>query len=367
MSVLFSAYEVGSVRSIYPILDLCDKSNISFCYTNIGFFKNNYNNDWDLFPVFKTQTEYEIKELLLKKRITSFIFSVNIKDTTALKIARVAKKLGITTIHILDYWNGYISRMGIDNKETFYPDYYIVPDDLARSRAISEGIPLEIILVLGQPAFEDSVERYELNKLIPKDNFLISKGLKLSGKLILFVSEPVYMDFGESKDDNQHYKGYTEFDVIPLVKKNLLKYNNIETCILPHPRESESKLRDLWYKDNTCNNCAIVSNIRGRDLLPFVDGVIGMASTLLYESWLMDIPVLSVQPGLIPENLRMLQKRKGVTFVDNKNNSNQIISKWLENICSNGNDIHRDHLVKERSLLHKNSANAILKLINREE
>ena len=362
MNILFTANEVGSVRAIYPIMQLCNETNIKFSYTKIGFFGSIDCNAWNVFPLHGSKGCSGIKEQLIKKEITVVIFSVNMVDTLPLKIAREANNLGIPTIHVIDSWNGYLSRMKMDHKCVFFPNYYVVPDEFAKVDAIREGIPSDIIMICGQPAFEDSLKNYKLNMLDSKKNLLISNGLTLSGKLILFVSEPVRMDFGASIEDNKYYKGYTEFDVIPMVKNELSKYSNIETCVLPHPRESEEQLSKLWSEDDNYKHFKIISSIRGRKLLPFVDGVVGMASTLLYEAWLMNIPVLSIQPGLIEDNLKMLKMRDGVTFIDKKNNSDKIINTWLKEVSLNSEDSFRLNIIKNRCSKHMNSSISILNL-----
>ncbi|MBT4732853.1 MAG: hypothetical protein HOK52_04365 [Candidatus Marinimicrobia bacterium] len=364
MNVLFVASEVGSVRAIYPIMQLCKKNNISFSYIKIGYFKVIGNNNRNVYSVQNYQDNEQLIKSLVEKKITTVVFSVNIKDNRPLQIARAAKIARITTIHILDYWNGYLARMRLDCKKTFHPNYYVVPDEIAKVAAIKEGLPSEIIKVYGQPAFSDAIEDYKLNRAVLRDNLLISNGLSLAGKLILFVSEPVKMDFGLSKSNNEYYKGYTEHDVVPLVQKNLSLFSNIETCVLPHPRENVGKLIGLWSLKGLYKSWVVIPNIRGRELLPFVDGVIGMASTLLYEAWLVGVPVLSIQPGLVQDNLRMLQNRDGVEFVDKAEDSDRVINEWLSNISVKKPLSVDKGTINARSVLHNKSIELILSLIN---
>ena len=64
---------------------------------------------------------------------------------------------------ILDFWVNYGVRLSrhkladlhrFDGVCEFLPDYYAVPDEIAQTEAIMDGVPESIIYPLGNPHFE---------------------------------------------------------------------------------------------------------------------------------------------------------------------------------------------------------------------
>jgi hypothetical protein len=70
----------------------------------------------------------------------------------------------------------------------------------------------------------------------------------------------------------------------------------------------------------------------GREAVLLADGVIGMASILLYEAWLLQKPVISVQPNLRRGDLRYLEKRRGLHFSGQKSNLSVIFQLWWQEV-----------------------------------
>jgi len=257
------------------------------------------------------------------------LFSVNVKDAFPLILARVSQDIGIYTLHLLDYWNGYHSRMALDGNVIFEPEKYLVPDEYAAQKAQEEGIKKYKIKVTGQPAFADSLSAYQAARK-QSANYDISKNKMDFDRIILFVSEPVGLDQGYSIQQNLEYRGYTEADVLEILLSSICE-NTQKTgvLVLPHPRQNADQLEELWVKLGGKQYGYIVRNLRGRNLLPFAEGVAGMSSTLLYEAWLVGKPVISIQPGLRNESLRMMQDREGVVFIDDYKIAHRKVRDWL--------------------------------------
>ena len=326
MSILFSAFEVGSVKALIPICAELDKTNTKYTIDRKGYFKKiKMNNYVNIRP-----SNADIKRYLIKNSIKLLIFSVNLKDETPLKIARVAKNLNIYTIHVLDYWNGYMSRMNLDRKKSFIPDHYFVPDSLAKREAIKDGISQKTIFVTGHPDFAELKKKYYINKkIIPKE---IS--IKKNKEIILFVSEPVSMDQGTSLLTNKKFRGYTEVDAMNLLIRNLESLKNISTIVITmcHPRDSFKKVKKLWSKLGGNQYGHVIKNTDPMKLLPHIDAVAGMSSTLLHISWLLGKKVISIQPNLRIKNLESIGLRPGVTFIKKKISANSQIKKWISSI-----------------------------------
>tara|TARA_B100000787_G_scaffold169550_1_gene161076 strand:- start:294 stop:1364 length:1071 start_codon:yes stop_codon:yes gene_type:complete len=326
MSILFSAFEVGSVKALIPICVELHKKNIKYKIDRKGYFKKIKINKY----VNIRSSNEDIKKYLIKNSIKLLIFSVNLKDETPLKIARVAKNLNIYTMHVLDYWNGYMSRMNLDGKKPFIPDYYFVPDSLAKREAIKDGISQKTIFVSGHPDFAELTKKYLINKKINTKELSIKK----DKKIILFASEPVSLDQGTSLLKNKKFRGYTEVDAMNLLIRNLesLKSINILVLVMCHPRDSFKKIKKLWSKLGGDQYGYVIKNTDPMKLLPHIDAVAGMASTLLHISWLLGKKVISIQPNLRIKNLESIGLRPGVTFIKKKISANLKIKKWISSI-----------------------------------
>jgi len=356
MTILVSAIEVGSVRSLIPVCIELLKDNRTVLIERKGFFNANETEKITSVLVDMPQNEDELRSFILKMSIDVVLFSVNVHDTRPLRIARIAKDMGIMTVHLLDYWNGYKDRMMLDGQEMFIPSKYLVPDEYAKEKAIEEGIYSNLIKVVGQPAFSDTKFNYIEKR--EQDNPIV-KISKEGKKVILFVSEPVSNDQGSSIRENKNFRGYTEKHALAILIKALKNNNNFFVIVLPHPRQNIKELELIWQSLSGNSFGCILSNVRGRDLLPFVLGVSGMASTLLYEAWLVGVPVLSIQPELLHNSLRMLQGRSNITFIDKNKFAVQITEKWLNSLSDSVSNILQPDLH-----IHYNASKAIIRELN---
>jgi len=312
--IIFSASEPGSVFSIAPLCNVAKERSIKFFITERGFFTSiKYPN---LSEHFVNIDINAFKDFVILNKIKVLLFSVNIGDIYPLQLARIARNCGIYTIHLLDYWNGYSSRMRLDNRDIFHPDEYLVPDRIAMKSAISEGIKEETILISGNPNFSnlrDSFNGKELSKF---------KSENVTN--LIFINEPV------SLDHKKNYRGYDEKIVLRLLLSVLKNFESFKfyIYIVPHPRQETNEVNSMWVSLGG-NKYGEVTNIPPRDLLNIANGVIGMSSTFLYESWLCGIPTLSLQPNLKINSLRTFENRTGIVFVDKIENSNKKILQWL--------------------------------------
>lgn len=338
MSIMISAVEVGSVRALVPVCYELLAHGEEILIDKRGFFTDEELIDLESFLVTFPENQQELLFFLQKYNVKSLLFSVNVHDTYPLILARILDAEGIKTVHVLDYWNGYSYRMKLDGGTIFQPTKYIVPDEYAAKMAISEGINKDRIAVMGQPAIADVEESYRLSSV--QINSPIKSLFPKSSKVILFVSEPVSSDQGNSLQENKHYRGYVERDALQILLKAVIQtVSQFRICVIPHPRQSVCELRNLWISLGGDKYGVVLDGIRGRDLLPFVDGVSGMASTLLYEAWLVGKPVVSIQPGLLNNSARMLKYKKNIIFVDRYRSAEKEVVKWLKSL-NKGLKIH---------------------------
>jgi len=357
MAILASAIEVGSVRALIPVCVELVKGGHSLFIERRGHFNIEPIKELTSSLVDLPQDENDLGQFIRDKNIKVVLFSVNVHDPRPLRIARIAQSLGVQTVHLLDYWNGYRARMELDGEEVFYPTRYLVPDEYARQKALEEEIPLELIRVMGQPAFADGEANY---KTASQQTNPLAGLADNNCNIIMFASEPVAHDQGSSLQ-NLNYRGYTENAALQLLVNALkIMEGAFIAVVLPHPREDAEALETQWKRCGGASYGMIKKGLRGRDLLPFVQGVAGMASTLLYEAWLVGKPVLSIQPSLRNDSLRVLAKKEGIMFIDQYSQAEEKIVQWLSGLV--GLPLHQPQTELER---HKQAPIKIAEVVFR--
>src|SRR3990167_6605842 len=210
-----------------------------------------------------------------------------------------ARKLGIHSLAVLDFWSNYAVRFSDAEGNLLYmPDKIAVMDDRAQREMIAAGIFAERIMVTGQPAF-DALAEYRKPFPVMKQH-AIRASMKIQGNelLVVFVSQPLRKVYGVPGDVS--YLGYDEATVLKNViysleaisKKN---HKNITLLIRPHPREAENDFVAYHSSQITI----ITSSVHeGRDCVMASDLVVGMTSVLLVEACYLGCIVVSLQPGL---------------------------------------------------------------------
>jgi hypothetical protein len=331
MRALFASGDVGGARAILPIVERCAEEGIDAAFFDNGHIsKEAPSNLLKISPeTFKSIDKFE--NYLIKNDIRVFIFASSLQDSRALSLARWMKAHNVPVIHVLDHWNSYQSRMETDGLPVFIPDHYAVMDDLAYRAAIADGIEESTLMTTGQPALANLAAEFAQWKTKIDRSILHQEGFDPGKRLISFISEPVEHDQGATPE-TPGYRGYTEKEVIRRFCEILQPFSkDIQIAILPHPREEQDALAELWNANKGELFGKILNLTRGRYGVFMSDGVAGMGSVLMYEAWLLGKPVISIQPGLLIPSLQMLQYRQDVVFVDSYARISESVSDW---VCS---------------------------------
>lgn len=352
--IIGAAGDPGGSRALLPVFACLEKKEIFFQIFPHGFLHREAPGHWPrIAPEGYDDFEW-LEKAASKGEIQAYIFGSSLKDKFALKVARKAKALGVPVIHVLDHWTNYIERLQLDDGNIIMPDIYTVIDQKACETAVRAGIPSTALRVSGQPAFyRGPIEDFGNGRA---DNALHSKGLHKRN--ILFISEPVSSDQGTSVSSTG-YRGYTEEDVLALFCRLLQRYKvDYFIEIIPHPREDGNKLGKIFNVHNRGLAGRVGRTGEGRNRLSHAAGVAGMASILLYEAWLIGIPVLSLQPGLKIPNLDYLKDKDGCFTITKEEGSDPEFEKWLEATKTYNGSIPRDDY-----LLHSTAAERICQII----
>jgi hypothetical protein len=207
-----------------------------------------------------------------------------------------AQEKEIPSIAFVDSWVSYWERFSTSENDKFnrLPTEIAVVDELMKKRMVESGCSIDLLHITGNPSF-DKLQ----NQLLHKD----TSNIKSEWKEILYVSDPkrdIWVD------DAKEIFGYDEYEVmaflLDLLKKEAKEENKIKLFIKLHPRESSGKYQTL------IQNCqSSFFQIEEDFAIPnssifFFDIVIGMNSILLYESALLGMRIVSLQPNRTPIN-----------------------------------------------------------------
>lgn len=265
----------------------------------------------------------------LMERAALFIFGSSATDILPLSLARRARARGLPIVHILDNWSTYRSRLETDGLEMLVPDIYTVIDKEAEAGAIAEGVPSSCMLVTGHPGLADSAVK--LGSLLTQDRRQTAVTIDCPSDFIhlAFVNEPFRAVYGNDLQVEGH-PGFTEDAVLAMFTAALRPYRErVHVSVLPHPKESTDAVSALWERARDKVSGRVVTLAQSRDILGAVDGVAGMASILLYEAWLMRLPVLSLQPGCKLASLRRYASLEGIQYTDSRDCISASVSAWL--------------------------------------
>ncbi len=177
-----------------------------------------------------------------------------------------AKKRGITTASFIDIWANYLMRFK-HSGELIFPDSVFAIDEKCAEEMIVDGIPQDIIRVIGQPYLEK-----------------ITKNTPRLGTTTLLTSQPIKKYLGNSL-------GYDEADFWKICLDAIKKTRRGDVLATRHPDEDS-------YTDRQANSNIIWSAGQGIDDVADSHTVIGMFSMQMMVGYLWGRKVASIQPHL---------------------------------------------------------------------
>jgi len=208
-----------------------------------------------------------------------------------------SKEQGIITASFVDIWANYLMRFKHDG-ELIFPDNILAIDKKCAEEMVSDGIPQNLIRIVGQPYLES-----------------LTKNIPILGSKTLFTSQPI------KKYSNDNL-GYNETDFWEICLQAIKKLGNDKILATLHPEEEIKAVKEA-------NSNIIWSAGQGIKDIINSHTIIGMSSMQMMVGYLWGRKVASVQPclrkedpsplsrwGLIPlleksdELVRFLQEKK---------------------------------------------------------
>ncbi len=330
-TLLFAMGDVGGARSLLPVIEQALGRALD-CHVIDHGYVGSVDHLADASYHVCDPSSYAVQSLIDSLLPDAVLFTSSSHDTLALQVAVYAQSRAIPVVHLLDHWTNYSERLMIDDVGVVTPDIYAVMDDYARHQAIQAGIDKRTLVVTGTPALQAVKARSHWPASAHLAEHLV----------LIFVSEPVSLDTAADSSCSS-YRGYTEQSVLKQLFNILNELNSdVELCVFPHPRENAVQLEH--FVKTYCGelNATVVTHSDKASVMARANGVIGMASVLLYEMWLRGYPVMSLQPGLQLDALRFLSMKRGICFVDNDALLKTEVQVWIDALVSDlKTDIHR--------------------------
>lgn len=331
--IIFAAGDPGGSRVLTPLFTELRSNNIPFAVVNHGFLGN------------------ELPETLIHYRIEpdfvahfmpqahAFVFGSSVNDSYPLKLARIARSNQIPVVHVLDNWASYRSRLCTDGEEILIPDAYAVMDEYAKVSAMEEGIPESCLTVTGHPGLAVVAKKLQSSLFQNQHAAKIHFSLPTDKLCIAFVSEPFHALFGANTNVPGH-PGFTDHTVLQAFVHALSPYEEmVHVVLLPHPKQTTNEVATLWEANCSKLNGTVIKNAQGRDVLHAVNGVAGMASILLYEAWLMGLPVLAMQPNVRLRALQRFAFLQGLCYTQKLHEIPQMVANLVAQ-CSEQKPLH---------------------------
>ena len=312
--VLFAAGDPGGANAIRPVLQTLVDQGHAVAVLDHGVLARGLP---PFVPLVDASHSFDV-----------LCFGTSLKDPLPLAFARQAQAKGKRTVSVLDNWLNYRSRLATDGLPVFIPDIYAVMDDKAKTEALADGLPADCLAVTGHPNLASLAQ--DIAKVTPQwtKDFRQSLGLGINGRgLVTFINEPAASDQGTGPD-NPLWRGYTEETVLAMLASHLAGAE-VDVAIVAHPRDDTAKLSALWERVRGDCSGKVCAGQNGRDMILAADRVAGMTSILLYESWLVGHPTLSLQPGLVRDDLLSIATRPGIVLARQAKDVGAQVVHWL--------------------------------------
>lgn len=274
--IVFLAHDPGGYDALYTVVQRMQQESVPLEFYCLGpAAKLNPSNAASELRVMQT-----IQSMRLEKKLSGLVTGTSWGNKPELKAITACKEARIPTISVLDYWSNYQVRFKDDLGKFIYPDTYIVMDELAAQEARQEGVPSNILKVLGHPG---------LDKYILQRRNTTFSGNK---KKLLFLSQPLSALYGQEL-------GYTEQQALEDCIRAVQGNDDYSLCVKFHPKDDANWQQS--YADISVDGALL-------DIMTQYDLIIGMNTIGLLNAVLMGIPAISYQPSLEKPDLCITNK-----------------------------------------------------------
>lgn len=255
--LVFLAHDPGSCDALYPVYKAWQEPARFVALGPSATRLPAYAVTW-------SETEPILLQLAAANKLLGVVIGRDWGTDLDVQVLHWTQAHAIKSVVLLDYWSNYASSFRDTSGKQYWPDAYFVMDELAKREALADGVPENILHIVGQPA----LDQYAVQQRTPTRD-------------ILFLSQPLSALY-----DNQ--LGYTEWSALADVLSVAQKCER-QVDVKFHPK-------DVPGFRNQYQSLAVDGDV---DVLMLQYRlVIGMSTMALLHAALMGIPVVSYQPGL---------------------------------------------------------------------
>lgn len=233
---------------------------------------------------------------VIKKYKPDLIFCPTIYSINDLRLLKYAKENKISVIGMIKSWDSLTSKDPLLIK----PDYLIVHNEIIKKEAVNIGhYPEEKIFIAGMPQFDNYINE---NVLVPREEFLNSRGLDPDKKLILYIAVGACLSLHEKEmiellgeiinSGELKYPAQLLVRLYPSFTSNEDQIKPIPNMVMERPgkalfSDSEKTLRDNYdLKGGATEH--LINSLKWSDVS--IDG----GSTTIIESSLLDTPSVMI-------------------------------------------------------------------------
>jgi hypothetical protein len=207
-----------------------------------------------------------------------------------------AKRCGVGSLAFIDQWQNYSVRFsgpGAQDSLRYLPDHINSINETGRREMIEEGFPDDRLVLFGHPylsAIRESYAAQSADTVIAK--FGNAPSIYCLDEMLLFVSEPLLENFGNSK-------GYSQYDVLEYFLENVKRCRKKARVVIKlHPKDNRGKYQIILEHFSAVEIHIVQNELSSLECLTLSNRIFGMTSIMLVEAFLLGKTVVSLQPGL---------------------------------------------------------------------
>lgn len=214
-----------------------------------------------------------------------------------------AKKLGIPSLAVLDFWANYTPRFSDEHfmkedvmgKFRFLPDKVAVMDKYAESAMLEEGFDPGVIAITGNPHFDNLPAKAQAFNRLDRDRIISSTELSPNSTLGFYA--------GNVWREDEKVYGFWDLhniDIAANVLNGLEAKTKAGLIVKLHPRMAQEDVNEIddYIACNGEGKIKRVMGIDSQDLILATDFTMTPCSTVGVEAIYLNKPSMSVQPGL---------------------------------------------------------------------
>lgn len=284
--ILFVCHDPGGFDVIQPVYEVLKKERSDCVFLPIGPSKRMAGHGVDEAALLEI-----LKDMLDNNEVGMLVTGTSWGTDIEVQCLDMCNSCGVKTVAILDYWSNYRMRFKyLDCDKYVFPQKLFVMDEIAYKEAIEDGIEEDILEIMGSPG---------LDKLINLKNKTKNEDNKKGD--ILFLSDPLSDLYGDSL-------GYTEESVLEDILE-ICENLGRDVKVKFHPKDNDSMRQKYAHLE-------VDGNID--EILPGYRIVISMLTMGLLHAYLLGVPIISYQPGLLGKDMCITNVLGITKRVDNK-------------------------------------------------